>query len=149
MIQRIQTIFLFLSACAGGGQFLLPYGTTDAGNAATRLSALSDAVFNPFDNPGLIGLCALGAVVSLAAIFLFRNRPLQRRITGGAMLVSVLTGTLLGFTFWQMLQNMPADGVLHYQPGAALPVVALLFQWLAGRSIGKDEALVRSMDRLR
>jgi hypothetical protein len=149
MIQRIQTLFLFLASCAGGGQFALPYLSADAGNPATTLPVLADSVFNPLDNPGLIGLCALGTVVSLAAIFLFRNRSLQGRITGGAMLVSVLTAALLGFSLWQLTQSMPEGGLVHYQAGLALPVVGLIFQWLAGRSIRKDEALVRSMDRLR
>lgn len=149
MIQRIQTVFLFLAACAGAGQFVLPYATTDADNAAKSLSALSDAVFNPFDNPGLIGLCILSALVSLIAIFLYKNRSLQRRITGAGVLVSFLLVALLGFSVWQMLQSMPEGGALYYQPGVGLPVVALLLQWLAGRSISKDEALVRSMDRLR
>ena len=149
MIQRIQTLFLFLASCAGAGQFAVPYLSADAGNPATTLPVLADSVFNPLDNPGLIGLCALGAVVSLAAIFLYRNRSLQRRITGGAILVSILTAVLLGFTIWQTTKSMPEGGVLHYQAGLALPVLSLIFQWLAGRYIGKDEALVRSMDRLR
>jgi peptidoglycan/LPS O-acetylase OafA/YrhL len=149
MIQRIQTLFLFLAACAGAGQFALPYTTTGAEDAAKGLPALSDTVFNPFDNPGLTGLCILSGVVSLAAIFLYKNRPLQRRIAGAALLVSVLLLVLLGFTVWQMTQSMPQGGTMQYQPGIALPVAALLLQWLSGRFIQKDETLVRSMDRLR
>jgi len=149
MIQRVQTLFLFLASCAGAGQFALPYLSADAGNPAVTLPVLADSVFNPLDNPGLIGLCALCAVVSLAAIFLFRNRSLQRRITGGAMLVSVLTAALLGFTLWQTVKAIPEGGAVHYQLGLALPLLGFVFQWLAGHYIKKDENLVRSMDRLR
>jgi hypothetical protein len=149
MIQRIQTIFLFLASCAGAGQFVLPYSGTETGNPASTLPVFTDLVFTPLDNPGLIGLCALGSIVSLVVIFLFRNRALQGRLTGAAMVVSVLTAALLGFTLWQTTQAMPEGGSVHYQAGVALPAVALVMQWLAGRAIRKDEALVRSMDRLR
>lgn len=149
MIQRIQTVFLFLASCLSAAQFFLPYERTAAGNPATTLPALTDTVFNPFDNPGLIGLCALASLISIIAIFLYRNRPLQGRLTGGAMLTSVLLIALLAFTLYQIAGAMPAGGSVQYQAGLAMPIAALIFQWLAGRAIRKDEALVKSMDRLR
>ncbi len=149
MIQRIQTIFLFLASLAGFGQFAAPYLTTDTGNPAATLPALADNSLNPLDNPGLIGLCALSGIVSLAAIFLFKNRPLQARLAGGAAIASVLLAVLTGFVIYQLFQQMPAGGSTQYGLGLALPVVALLFNWLAIRYIGKDEKLVRSADRLR
>lgn len=149
MIQRIQTVFLFLASCLSGAQFLLPYERTDAGNPAATLPAFSDGVFNPLDNPGLAGLSALAALVSIAAVFLYKNRPLQARITGGALLSSVLLLALLAFSMYQIAGAIPAGGSVQYQAGLALPVLALICQWLAGRAIRKDEALVKSMDRLR
>ena len=154
MIQRIQSIFLLLAAAAAGGQFAVPYlsteTTTAAAGGAALPTAFADGVFNPFDNPGLIGLCALTAVVSLVAIFLYGNRPLQQRIAGGALACGGLLLALALFSSYNAAQSLSGVGLpAHYQAGLALPLVSVVFQWLASRSIRKDEAIVRSMDRLR
>ncbi|MBV6439651.1 MAG: DUF4293 family protein [Haliscomenobacteraceae bacterium CHB4] len=149
MIQRIQTIFLLIAAAAGFGQFAAPYLSTEPGNPAATLPALADNVVNPMDNPGLLGLCILSGVVSIAAVFLFRNRPLQARLAGGAGIASILLAALAGFVVFQTVQQLPADGKIAYGAGLALPVAAMVFNFLAARFIRKDENLVRSADRLR
>jgi hypothetical protein len=63
------------------------------------------------------------------------------------MLVSILTVALGGFLFQQT--SNAAGAMLQFGVGLALPLLALLLQWLAGRSIRQDEKLVRSADRLR
>jgi hypothetical protein len=149
MIQRIQSLYLLLASVAGFGQFGLPYLRAEAGSPATAQPVFADLSLTPTDNPGLIGLCILVGIVSLAAVFLFKNRQLQARITTGALLCSVLLAVLLAFTVQQLTaQGQPNSGI-QYQAGLALPAVSALFQWLAGKAIRKDEALVRSMDRLR
>ncbi len=149
MIQRIQSIYLLLASMAGFGQFGLPYLRTASDNPATTLPALSDQVFNPLDNPGLLGLSILSGLISFVAVFLFKNRSLQGRVTGGALLCSALLAALLSISTYQILSGLPTGGSVQYQAGLALPTVSLLLQWLAGKSIKKDEALVRSADRLR
>ncbi len=149
MIQRIQSIFLLLASGSIFGQFGLPYLQTSADDPARTMPILADGIFNPLDNIGLLGLTMLAGLASLLAIFLFRNRSLQSSFTIGALLSSGLLLALAGFTAYNTLASLPPGGSAHYQAGLALPVVALLFQWLAGRSIRKDERLVRSVDRLR
>jgi uncharacterized membrane protein YraQ (UPF0718 family) len=149
MIQRIQSIFLLLASAAGFGQFAAPYLNTETGNRAATLPVLADNVLNPMDNPGLLGLCALSGIASLAAIFVFRNRLLQVRMAGGAGIASVLLMVLAGFVIYQVFQQMPSGGSTQYGAGLGLPILALVFNWLAVRFIKKDENLVRSMDRLR
>jgi hypothetical protein len=39
--------------------------------------------------------------------------------------------------------------VISFKTGAVLPLVAIVIDWLAIRAIGKDEALIRSIDRIR
>lgn len=148
MIQRIQTVYLLLAAAAALGQFALPY-LVAATAGPIALPALSDGRLNPLDNPGLLALTALTALVSAVAIFLFRNRPLQGRLAGGAAVASLLLLVLAALTTKQTLDAVPADTSLQIQAGLGLPAVALIFQWLAMRNIGKDEKLVRSIDRLR
>lgn len=149
MIQRIQTIFLLIAGAAGFAQFAVPYLSTDTGNPAATLPVLADTVFNPLDNPGLLGLCILGGVVSIFAIFFFKNRPLQARMASGAAAASILLSALAGFVIFQIGQQMPAGGSVQYGIGLGLPVIAMICNWLAARFIRKDEHLVRSADRLR
>ena len=150
MIQRIQTIYLALAAAAALGQFSLPYlAATATGTLTAAVPAFSDGRLNPLDNVGLMGLTALAALLSVVAVFLFRNRPLQGRLAGGAALASVLLLVLAALTTKQTLDAVPMGEAAHFHAGLGLPVLALLCQWLAMRNIGKDEKLVRSMDRLR
>ena len=143
MIQRIQSIFLFLAGTASFGQFGLPYGN---GQSET-VAALADGRFNVFDNIGLISLVVGGGLISLIAIFLYKNRAVQTKVTNAGILVSV---GLLGFAAFLFKQHYDASaGVLQAGLGLGLPLVSVIFQWLAARNIKKDEKLVRSMDRLR
>jgi len=153
MIQRIQSLFLLLASGLLSGQFVVPYFTTPttpqpgAGEYVLPAS-LSDGALTPIDNPGLLGLTALGVLCSIVAIFLFKNRSLQGQITGISTVVSVLLTALAAFVFFQTKQQLP-QSVGSFGFGLALPVLALLCQYLAQKSIRKDENLVRSMDRLR
>ncbi len=150
MIQRIQTIYLALAAAAALGQFALPYLVAAAtGPLAAAVPAFSDGRLNPLDNVGLLGLTALSALLSAVAVFLFHNRPLQGRLAGGAAIASLLLLVLAALTTKQTLDAVPMGETASFQAGLAMPVLALLCQWLAMRNIGKDEKLVRSMDRLR
>ncbi len=149
MIQRIQSIFLLVASGALFGQFGLPYLQTTEGNPAHNVPQLADGILNPLDNFGLLGLTLLGGLVSLAAIFLFKNRPLQGKLTGGAMLVSVLLLALAALVTTLTIKAVPEGGSTEFGAGWILPVIAVINQWLAVRNIQKDENLVRSMDRLR
>ncbi|MFN0013345.1 MAG: DUF4293 domain-containing protein [Saprospiraceae bacterium] len=149
MIQRIQTLFLLLAAGALGGQFVFPYLKAAADDPARTLPILSDGVFNPLDNPGILGLTGLGAVISIAAVFLFKNRPLQARLALTAMGTSVMLTVLLAISVKTTLDQVPLGGGTQMAAGLALPLLAMALNWLAAKSVRKDEALVRSMDRLR
>lgn len=149
MIQRIQTVFFLLAAGSLGGQFALPYLQVPADDPARSLPVLADGALTPLDNPGLLGLTALGALVSIAAIFLFKNRPLQTRLALTAVGLGIMLLTLMAFTAKSTLDQVPDDGTTQFALGMALPLLAILLNWLAARAIRKDEAIVRSMDRLR
>lgn len=149
MIQRIQSIYLLLAAAAAGLQFALPYATAPANTPATATAVFADGQFNPVDNIGLLGLAVLGAVLSAAAIFLFKNRSLQGRIAGLGVVASVLAVALLGLVFFNLNKDLPAGSVVSYGIGGALPVLAIVLNWLAQQAIRKDDEKVRSMDRLR
>ena len=145
MIQRIQSIFLLI---AGGGFFSLfkfPFAKTNE----TVAPLFEDQLYTIQDNPILLGVCILGGILSIATIFLFNNRILQKRIS----LLGALVGLILaGFAIYLMTsvsQDIPATVGVETQAGLFMPAVSILMLILAYVFINKDEKLVRSSDRLR
>lgn len=145
MIQRIQTVFYFLAALSLGGLFQFPFATSE--KPVPML--LDDQVYNVMDHIVLTALAAIGALVALVAIFLFRNRPLQIKMGYIVIIVSILT-PLVAFLLMYNENTVTKDtSVINDSFGLYLPVFALLFGLLANRFVKKDEKTVRSMDRLR
>lgn len=147
MIQRIQSIYLLLAALSGFGLFASPFATTSSSVDTSNLFA--DSTYNVQDNIGLLVLFAVAGALALAAIFLYNNRPNQLKLAQFAIVANVVGLALAVILFWQdgLIGNNEVavnDGI-----GAYLPFGFLLFGILALRAIGKDEKLVKSMDRLR
>ncbi len=150
MVQRIQSIYLFLAASAFGSQFLLPYATAPANSPATlSTTAFADGVLNPFDNIGLLGLTGLGILLALVSIFLFKNRVLQGKLAGFGSVISILLLVLSGFVFYNLQKSVPPGSPISYNLGFLMPILAGIFSWMAVKAISRDENLVRSSDRLR
>lgn len=149
MLQRIQSVFLFLAGGASFGMFGLPFASTDEAIAQSDLFA--DSVYTVTDHIALTILFVLAGALSLAAIFLFKNRPLQINLSRVAFVASII-GLVLGIILFindEITKNAeampnPEDGI-----GVLLPILAAVFLLLAMRYIRKDEKLVRSSDRLR
>lgn len=146
MIQRLQSIFLFLASGSCFGLF-----GTDAADSEVKLvdSALfNDASYNVFDDPILMGIFGLAGTVFLVDIFLFRNRPLQMKLS---MLAVALTVVGAGYGAFRYFTDSSAEISAAVTPdvGLVLPAVTLIFGLLARNYIQKDEKLVRSADRLR
>ncbi len=143
MIQRIQSIFLFL---ASGSCFGL-FGTdmADTPQPVAESALFQDASFDLFDDPVLIGAFALAGVLFLANIFLFKNRPLQMKINVAA---AVALGIGVGYGLVRLFTDS-AVNMAFPDFGVAFPVLAIVFGVLASHYIKSDEKLVRSADRLR
>ena len=143
MIQRIQSVFLFLAALCTFGLFGTDVAETEAPVAQSPVFA--DAHLTVFDSPLLIGGAAAVGILAILAIFLFGNRKLQKVLCNVAILLTVAYaayGGLLWYTDTAASQAGPEFGI-------SLPVLAIVFAALAARYITKDEKLVRSADRLR
>lgn len=141
MIQRIQSLYLFLGALSL--IVLLFFRGSWQGQAA--------ASFGWF-TPAVIGLSILAAVGALGAIFLYENRQRQRSVVVGIQMLTVLLALVLygGLFLAGGLDVQTEQGVdVGRVVGLLLPVIAYLFFFLARRGITKDIKLVRSMDRLR
>lgn len=143
MIQRIQSLFMLLASGVLGLEFVFPFATS----AKQGTGYFSDSVFNVFDNSILLGLVGAGILLSLIAIFLFKNRKLQTSINWFTILLCIaILG--VGYLFAAQDQTSGLNGI-NIGIGTILPLISLVLLYVANRFIGKDESLVKSMDRLR
>ena len=151
MIQRIQTIYLLLAAVALATPIFLPLATATGDQAAllaTGNNFFADGIYWSKENPAGLAIFAL-IIGILGAIFLYRNRVGQMRLTGGmAFGVGILMALFaaLGMINAKLL---PEAVSVQIGVGSIPPLLAIIFLFLAYRAIKKDENLVRSSDRLR
>jgi len=158
MIQRSQTIYLFLAAVAGLLTFFLSFAHfVDNGVKLSEYAVFG--VFNvqsdlmemagPFLFPAWV-FSILASIIPVGAILLFKNRPLQLKITRLALLTNLSFIVYLFFAIDAIHTELygVAVGIL-YHAGFYMPVIAIPFLFLAIRGIKKDEALVKSLDRIR
>jgi len=150
MIQRIQSIFLLLAAICLGLLFLDAFNFGIAESVTTNDTMLSDGDLDASDHVLMSGLAIAGIIVSLVSIFLFNNRKLQSNVTMVSFFIISMLHGAAGFYFHQNSEFAESlNGSLEFSFGWACPFLALVFAVLALRGIGKDEKLVKSMDRLR
>ena len=145
MIQRIQTIFYLLAAVAFITMFYLPFASSDVAAGAM----FQDKLYTVEDHLLLGGLCLFGSIMAVAAIFLFKNRPLQLRLGYALIVFSILIVIAAIMLFINDSQTMSEQVQISEQIGLGMPILAIIFAVLANRFVKKDENLVRSMDRLR
>jgi len=145
MIQRIQSIFLLVAVLLCLVLMYVPIYDFIPVNAAS--SPAGNHHFEIF-NSAILALINGGVgVLSLLAIFMFKNRNLQIRVTNLALLIDCALIGLLFFTADSMSTTF--QSTVHYLYGSYLPIVTAICLFIAIRFIKRDEALVRSADRLR
>jgi hypothetical protein len=152
MIQRIQTIWLFLATLVLLLLLLIPIVTKQANGTdywviATGLYQQNKQGIAKMQSflPLLI-FTIVTALIALFNIFNYTNRNLQKKLC----LVNMLF--IVGLSFWIFLEAKKIPGGIEnasYNLGAFFPVLAFTFVGLAYRGINQDEKLVRSADRLR
>ena len=144
MIQRIQSVFLFLAAVILAALFKVPFALSDK----EASPFFEDKLFNVMDHTVLTVLVALGGIIALVAIFMFRNRNLQVRLGYIGIIASLFLALV---AFWLVYSNADAMGDVQIEDqfGLYMPPIALLFFVLANHFIKKDQKTVESMDRLR
>ena len=144
MIQRIQTIYLFIAAIISGGlTFVFSLWT----NVEKILFFAKDAFASDDLLIKLIPILFVGsALLSLITIFLFKNRKLQFVLGRLNILTNLF---LLGLLIYQSL-NLSGETVVSEKGiGLVLPIIVIFLLAIANKAIKKDEDLVKSVDRLR
>ncbi|MDQ3393798.1 MAG: DUF4293 domain-containing protein [Bacteroidota bacterium] len=166
MIQRVQSIFLFL---VGMCMFLVLFfplweKVSIEDQQVATLSAYSLTLYTIDTTtletaPGLISemqtyyiaiVSILAALVAFYSIFKYKNRLTQMKL--GA-LNSLLMAAVLGVSLYiatsygNPMLRPEVEG--SYKLGFFFPAFALIFNVLSNRFIRRDEKLVRSVDRIR
>ncbi len=150
MIQRIQSIYLLMVTilmvicmCNPIGSIITPNNEISTFTNLYITMAEDAKNYAPW---ALFVVLLIISLLALVTIFLFKKRMLQIRLT---IFSSIL---LIGYYIMLILfvNTMLSDNT-SFTPSwlVCLPFVALILNWLAIRSIGADEALVKAYDRLR
>jgi Ca2+/Na+ antiporter len=155
MIQRIQSLYLLLtsvlSALFLSGSFLRFFN-----NSGAKIVLNFDGIWQSALEGGreliqgqilLSVIMILIVLISLTAIFLFKNRKLQMKLAKALIIISAASIFLIVFYAFLVSAKYQADIALCIR--MFLPLLILLFSVLAFRGIRKDENLVKSYDRLR
>lgn len=147
MIQRIQTVFILVAAVLVS--LLLKFKFADLSANSELYTFVAKGIYNGETQviSGLPILIFIGiiALLHFVIIFLFKKRIVQIRLLSFTIILLLgLFGMFFYFTFASF------DGAkVAFKIPVAFPVVAAILDFLAIREIGKDEALVRSINRIR
>ena len=87
----------------------------------------------------------------LATIFLFKRRMLQFRL-GVVEMILLLGAQIVMGIYYFLSYRLFSSFEFHAQSvklPLVLPLIAMIFTYLAVRAIFRDELMIRSMDRIR
>ncbi len=144
MIQRVQSIYLFLAFLVAGGLiFAFSLWTDQSGKEVFFIDAVnSDNIYMVITGV----LFVISSLFSLISIFLFKNRKSQILLNRVNIIINF---SLLGVIVYLMLTLPGETSVSEKGIGSFLPLIVILLLVLANKAIIKDEKLVKSVDRLR
>lgn len=156
MIQRIQTIFLFLVVVAMGITIGTPIWEQTLLDQSWKLTAFSldnldvaGEVIETTSKWYLATLAAFAGLLALISIFQYKNRGRQMMLNMVNSLLMVGLVAAVFLTTNGINQEIASEVAGSYQIGFWAILAAMVCNMLANRFIRKDEALVRSVDRIR
>ncbi len=131
MWQRIQTIFLLISAAAAAAFLFLPLAELEEDILYAKNDIVSTAI--------AVSIILLSGFT----ILLYKDRKLQIRfcLINIILSVALLVAAIIAATTF--------SEYVHFEFAAGIPVVITIAQFFARRNIKKDDDLVKSMDRFR
>lgn len=151
MIQRKQTLFLFLLVLLGIALLFFPASTVLTNTGTT------DVYLVPIDHPALtsttghltaIALNFIGLILTFVVIFLYQRRELQLKLCYGLMILWLILTLMISFCPF-VAKTETVLSVQNTYFGTILGVIGMLTSYLAARFIKKDIELIKSSDRIR
>jgi len=156
MIQRIQSVYLFLIVVLAGLTVGLPVVglinvkanllyTMDI-RGISLIQPTGEAVYQSSTSM-LSTFAAVFGTIALITIFSYKNRVKQIRLSVLNFLFMIGYYVALFFYVWMTCKDLSAEW--HVRIAAIFPLISMILNYLAIGAIGKDEKLVKSLDRLR
>ena len=131
MIQRIQSIYLFLAAIA---MTLISF--------KVPIYTINETLFMAQDDKKMFILTIVGTILTLLGLFMFKNRKFQMKLIRLTILIQMIIGVRL-FMLFNKFEVVLNNNLLFLM---AFTLIALV---MAYRGVKKDDDLVRSVDRIR
>ncbi|NOY95581.1 MAG: DUF4293 domain-containing protein [Chlorobi bacterium] len=147
MIQRIQTVYILISIFLMGLGLTLPLAEISANGELFLFKAAGilkegEVVFSGLPLQLFIGIIIL---IHIIAVFSHKKRIRQMRLLVFAIILMLGLFGLFYYFAYASFENQ----AIAFKIATVFPFVAIILDYLAIRNIGKDEALVRSLDRIR
>ncbi|GAB2782879.1 DUF4293 domain-containing protein [Rhabdobacter roseus] len=158
MLQRIQTLFLAITALAMGVFSATPLWEKVAADGLQRVSLTAFRLVhqtNPVQSEVqsvfyLALLAILVAGVSVFTIFKYKQRLLQSALCAvNSILMTALLALTVYQTFYKAAKFFEPETPGDYQIGFYALVVAMLANVMANRFIRRDERTVKESNRMR
>lgn len=164
MLQRIQTVYLIVTFILTVLLLFLPMGymlhdgmvESFKVNAMGAYQLISDPATSSLSSEmvqcawALLILVCLIMGTTVYDILLFRKRILQIRLAIFNMILHMGVYALFALYYFFLMPNQHViEGVFQPSYTILFPLFNVVLTYLAIRAIGADEALVRSLDRLR
>jgi hypothetical protein len=154
MIQRIQSLYLFISSVITSFLIFTPLASFklqdqiigELYSYCIKNTAVSNVQikFNPVL---LIVLVVVSVMLGLFTIFLFKKRKLQIWLNVLNILILLAIITLIVYYCISISVNNNAS--INYYIQSILPFISIILIFLSIKRIHKDEKLIRSLDRVR
>ena len=152
MIQRIQTVFLFVSLCFLVPMFFAPVaemiyetGELFAFNLNGFYQIEAETTIMLSNQYSILILGILIVALNLIIILMYKSRVLQMRLCVYNML---LLAGLMGIVSF-VLYTVPNVRSVSFSLPAVFPIICLILHYLAFRGIRRDEMMVQALSRFR
>ncbi|MDD3079077.1 MAG: DUF4293 domain-containing protein [Paludibacter sp.] len=156
MIQRIQSLYLLLIVILSSVTLFAPVAEMVSSVGAGTAYILDFKGISQVKSTGnvvveslwaLTTISAIIPIVALVTVFMFKKRILQIRLCVFNMVIMAGYYGMLFLHLWLASAKYHADWHLSYP--VIFPLVCIILDILAIRGIGKDEALIKSLNRIR
>lgn len=154
MLARIQSLYLLVAGALALGSMFVPFWSF----SSSELVYFSD--FGAVQAAGLLQVTAsyaagifspLCAIVSVAAIFLYKNRALQGKLIMLAMLLfaaDLLSGLAAAHFLNQYIQSLNPAATFKPESGLFMLLPEPVLFWMSLNAVKKDEKIVNAYKRL-
>lgn len=147
MIQRIQTLYLFLSTIALTATYFFPFVTIGNLELHNYHFIAPEGMESPQFTSWQSVPVGISMLLHLVIIFSFKHRKKQIQMIRYNEILIIATYALLAMSIIKVYGEYGTE----FNIGLAtwMLVISLLLNQFARRAIRKDEALVKSVDRIR